>query len=67
MGVDGYITKPFTHSQISNGIRLVLTLRPSLPEDALETNAFKFLKAYQQLSNHAQELAGQCAAQEGRR
>ena len=65
LGADGYITKPFTHSQISNGIRLVLTLRPSLPEATVESNAIEFLKACRQLANRAQELAGQCAAQDG--
>jgi len=65
MGADGYITKPFTHSQISNGIRLVLTLRPSLADLTLQDNALEFLKACHQLTERAKELAGQCAAQEG--
>lgn len=64
MGADGYITKPFTHSQISNGIRLVLTLRPSLSDQALQENASEFLKACHQLTNRAKALASQCAAQE---
>jgi len=65
LGADGYITKPFTHSQISNGIRLVLTLRPSLPKQTVEGNALEFLKACNQLARRAKELAGQCAAQDG--
>ena len=65
MGADGYITKPFTHSQISNGLRLVLTLRPNLSDDALKAHAVEFLQACYQLSNRAKELAENCAAQEG--
>ncbi len=65
MGADGYITKPFTHSQISNGLRLVLTLRPNLSDDALKAHAVEFLQACNQLSNRAKELAENCAAQEG--
>ena len=65
MGADGYITKPFTHSQISNGLRLVLTLRPNVSDDALKANAAEFLQACYQLSNRAKELAENCAAQEG--
>jgi len=65
MGADGYVTKPFTHSQISNGLRLVLTLRPNLSDDALKAHAVEFLQACYQLSNRAKELAENCAAQEG--
>ena len=65
MGADGYITKPFTHSQISNGLRLVLTLRPNISDDALKSHAMEFLQACHQLSNRAKELAENCAAQEG--
>lgn len=65
MGADGYVTKPFTHSQISNGLRLVLTLRPNLSDDALKAHAVEFLQACYQLSNRAKELAESCAAQEG--
>jgi len=65
MGADGYITKPFTRSQISNGLRLVLTLRPNLSDDTLKAHAVEFLQACYQLSNRAKELAENCAAQEG--
>ena len=65
MGADGYITKPFTRSQISNGLRLVLTLRPNLSDDTLKNHAVEFLQACYQLSNRAKELAENCAAQEG--
>jgi len=65
MGADGYVTKPFTRSQISNGLRLVLTLRPNLSDDALKAHAVEFLQACYQLSNRAKELAENCAAQEG--
>ncbi|MFQ5851829.1 MAG: response regulator [Candidatus Binatia bacterium] len=64
LGADGYITKPFSHTQITNGIKLVLARRPSLSDQALEGNAVKFLRACYQLTNRARELVEKSAAQE---
>lgn len=64
-GADCYITKPFTKSQILNGLKLVSASRPELPVDKLDANAVSFLRACYQLSKRTEELTARFAAQEG--
>ena len=64
-GADGYITKPFTKTQIINGVNLVLSSRPTLSAEQLKSHALAFLRACAKLSKRTEELAGWFAAQEG--
>ena len=64
-GADGYITKPFTKTQIINGVNLVLASRPKLSADELKAHALAFLRACAKLSKRTEDLAGRFAAQDG--
>lgn len=64
-GADGYITKPFTKSQIVNGVNLVLASRPALKAADVQAHAATFLRACAKLSMRTEELAARFAAQEG--
>ena len=64
-GADGYITKPFTKTQIINGVNLVLASRPTLSADELKAHALAFLRACAKLGKRTKELAGRFAAQDG--
>ena len=64
-GADGYITKPFTKSQIVNGVKLVLASRPELKAADVQLHAAAFLRACAKLSARTAELAARFAAQEG--
>lgn len=64
LGADQYITKPFTPSQVLNGVKMVLVKRPGLPDGEVAAHAREFLKACHQLSARSQELAKLFAAAE---
>lgn len=63
-GADGYITKPFTRTQIINGVNLVLASRSAPRKEDVETHALAFLRACAELSRRSEELARRFAAQE---
>lgn len=63
-GADGYIAKPFTKTQIINGINLTLAARPPLSEKDLQTHAAALLKACAKLSRRTEEVAEWFAAEE---
>ena len=64
LGADAYITKPYTRNQITQGLKLVLTRRPSLSDEALRAHAVDFLKACYRLTDRTKELVKKFAAQE---
>lgn len=63
-GADGYITKPFTKTQIVNGVNVVLASRSGLRTEEIQSHALAFLRACAKLTQRTRELAGQFAAQE---
>ncbi len=64
LGADAYISKPYTRSQILQGLKLVLASRPSISNEALETYALEFLKACYRLTDRTKKLVEKFAAQE---
>ncbi len=64
LGADAYITKPYTRSQIIQGLKLVLANRPNILNDALRAHAVEFLRVCYRLTNRTKDLVRQFAAQE---
>jgi CheY-like chemotaxis protein len=64
LGADAYITKPYTRSQIIQGLKLVLARRPSLSDEALQTHVVEFLEACYRLTDRTKKLVEKFAAQE---